>query len=68
VVLNGAQWATFRLDTGANITVISPQLARRAGIELLAGAGAAKSRARMASGQEVDVSLVRLQLADVPVK
>ena len=61
VVLNGTQRATFLLDTGANITVISPQLARRAGIEPLAGAGAAKSRARMASGQEVDVSLVRLK-------
>lgn len=61
VVLNGTQRATFLLDTGANITVVSPQLARRAGVESVAGAGASKSRARMASGQEVDVSLVRLK-------
>ncbi len=61
VVLNGTQRAIFLLDTGANITVVSPQLARRAGIELVTGAGPPKSRARMASGQEVEVSLVRLK-------
>lgn len=61
VLLNGTQPATFLLDTGANITVVSPQLARRAGVEALTGAGVSKSRARMASGQEVDVSLVRLK-------
>lgn len=60
VVLNG-QRATLLLDTGANITVLTPQFARRAGIEVPTGAGASKSKARMASGQEVEVSLVRVK-------
>lgn len=61
VVLNGTHRATFLLDTGANVTVVTPQLARRAGVALPAGAGASKSKARMASGQEVEVSLIRLK-------
>ena len=61
VVLNGTHRATFLLDTGANITVVTPQLSRRAGIEMPAGAGASRSKARMASGQEVEVALVRLK-------
>jgi predicted aspartyl protease len=61
VVLNETHRATFLLDTGANITVVTPQLARRAGIELPAGVGASKSKARMASGQEVEVSLIRVK-------
>jgi predicted aspartyl protease len=61
VVLNDTHRATFLLDTGANITVVTPQLARRAGIEVPAGAGASKSKARMASGQEVEVSLIRVK-------
>lgn len=61
VVLNGTQRATLLLDTGANITVLTPQFARRAGIEVPTGAGASKSKARMASGQEVEVSLVRVK-------
>jgi hypothetical protein len=59
VVLNENQKATFLLDTGANITVVTPDMARRAGIEL--SGGAPKSKARMASGQEVEVSLVRVK-------
>jgi predicted aspartyl protease len=61
VVLNGTQRATFLLDTGANITVVTPELARRAGVDVPTGAGASKSKARMASGQEVEVSLIRLK-------
>jgi aspartyl protease len=61
VVLNETQRATLLLDTGANITVLTPQLARRAGIEVPTGAGASKSKARMASGQEVEVSLIRVK-------
>lgn len=61
VVLNDTHRATFLVDTGANITVVTPQLARRAGIEVPAGAGASKSKARMASGQEVEVSLIRVK-------
>jgi predicted aspartyl protease len=60
VVLNGTR-ATFLLDTGANITVVTPQLARRAGLDVPAGAGGSKSKARMASGQEVEVSLIRVK-------
>jgi predicted aspartyl protease len=59
VVLNENQNATFLLDTGANITVVTPDTARRAGIEL--SGAAPKSKARMASGQEVEVSLVRVK-------
>ena len=59
VVLNENQKATFLLDTGANITVVTPDLARRAGVEL--ATGASKSKARIASGQEVEVSLVRMK-------
>lgn len=61
VVLNGTHRATLLLDTGANITVLTPQLARRAGIDLPTGASPSKSKARMASGQEVEVSLVRVK-------
>ena len=43
VVLNGTRRATFLLDTGANITVVSPQLARRAGVESTPAAPARQS-------------------------
>lgn len=59
VVLNEGQAATFLLDTGANITVITPNLARRLGVEL--ASGEPKTRARVASGQEVEVSVVRVR-------
>jgi len=61
VMLNETQRATLLIDTGANITVLTPQLARRAGIDVPTGASASKSKARMASGQEVEVSLVRVK-------
>ena len=57
VVLNGSQTATLLLDTGASMTVITADLARRAGAE----PDPTRARARIASGQEVDVSLVRLK-------
>src|SRR6185295_6646441 len=59
VVLNEKETATFLLDTGASITVITPDLARRAGIEIRSAR--LQSRARMASGQEVQVSVIRLK-------
>ena len=59
VILNEKQPATFLLDTGASITVITPDLARRAGIEV--PSAGLQSRARMASEQEVDVSVIRLK-------
>jgi hypothetical protein len=59
VVLNENQPATFLLDTGANITVITPDLARRAAVAL--PSGALKWKARVASGQEVGVSLIRVK-------
>jgi len=47
------------LDTMVLITVITPHLARRAGIEI--APGGMQSRARMASGEEVQVSVIRLK-------
>lgn len=58
VVLNDVQAATFLLDTGANSTVVSPNLVRT--LKLPPFPGAPKAKARMASGQEVEVSVVRL--------
>jgi predicted aspartyl protease len=58
VVLNERQAATFLLDTGASITVITPELAHRTGIEI--PAAGLQSKVRMASGQEVQVSVIRL--------
>lgn len=58
VVLNGAPPKTFILDTGANVTVVSPGLARTLGFEHVPGE--ARGRARMASGQEVEVTARRL--------
>jgi len=58
VVLNDVQAATFLLDTGANSTVISPNLVRT--LKLPPFPGEPKAKARMASGQEVEVSVVRL--------
>ena len=57
VVLNGSQTATLLLDTGASMTVITADLARRAGAE----PDPTRARARIASGEEVDVSLFRLK-------
>jgi predicted aspartyl protease len=59
VILNEKETATFLLDTGASITVITPDLARRAGIEI--APGGMQSRVRMASGQELQVSVIRLK-------
>jgi predicted aspartyl protease len=59
VVLNGNQTATFLLDTGANITVIMPTLANRLGAER--PPGGPKTRARITSGQDVEMSLIRVK-------
>lgn len=59
VVLNERQSATFLLDTGASITVITPELARRTGIEI--PTAGPRSSVRIASGQEVQVSVIRLK-------
>jgi hypothetical protein len=58
VTLNESQSATFLLDTGASTTVVTADLARRLGIS--SGSGAVRARARIASGQEVEVALVRI--------
>ena len=59
VVVNDIRTATFLLDTGANSTVISPNLARTLNLRRLPGEP--KAKARMASGQEVEVSILRLK-------
>jgi hypothetical protein len=59
VVLNGNQTATLLLDTGTNLTVITPTLAKRVGGERPPGASTTK--ARIATGQLLDVSLIRLK-------
>ena len=59
VVLNGSQPGTFLLDTGANITVITPMLAKRLGGDQ--PTDGPKTKARMASGQDVEVSLIRVK-------
>lgn len=58
VMLNDRHRATLLLDTGANFTVISPEMAQRAGLDV--SAAASQARARMANGQEVQMSVVRL--------
>jgi hypothetical protein len=58
VILNEGLTATFLLDTGASTTVITPDLARRIGIDT--SSRTALARARIASGQEVEVSMVRM--------
>ena len=59
VVLNENRTATFVLDTGANHTMVTPDLVRRAGLE--SAYPGVKSKARMATGQEVEVSWTRLK-------
>lgn len=59
VGLNGGPPATFILDTGSNITVVSPGLARSLGVE--GGPSEPRGTARMASGQEVAVTARRLE-------
>ncbi len=58
VVLNEGQTATFLLDTGASTSVITPDLARRLGLDT--SSRTTLGRARIASGQEVEVSMVRM--------
>src|SRR6266404_443354 len=58
VVLNEGQTATFLLDTGASTSVITPDLARRLGLDT--SSRSTLGRARIASGQEVEVSMVRM--------
>ena len=55
VVLNEGQTATFLLDTGASTSVITPDLARRLGLDT-----SSRTTGRIASGQAVEVSIVRM--------
>jgi predicted aspartyl protease len=59
VVLNDTQTATFLLDTGANATVISLNLART--LRLERPLGEPKAKVRMASGQEIEMSVVQVK-------
>jgi len=59
VVLNDTQTATFLLDTGANSTFVTPNLARSVNAERLSGEP--KAKVRMASGQEIEVSVLRVK-------
>ena len=63
VVLNDNYPATLLLDTGANHTIISPEMARRAGLDAAMLPGRAKLR--MANGVEIETSVVRLQSISV---
>ena len=58
VALNGAPPKIFILDTGANVTVVSPGLARTLGFAEVPGE--TRGTARMASGQEVEVTARRV--------
>jgi predicted aspartyl protease len=58
VLVNDNLPATLLLDTGASFTVISPELARRAGLD--PATATARSKVQMASGQEIEAPLVRL--------
>jgi hypothetical protein len=62
VLINGVG-ATLMLDTGANSTLIRPQFARRAGIEV--PSGAPKMSARMVDGREVSMPLVRTRSVSI---
>jgi len=59
VVLNDVQTATFLLDTGASGTIVSPSLAQT--LKLRPLPGEPKAKVRMASGQEVEVTIVRVK-------
>ena len=59
VVLNDTQTATFLLDTGANATVVSLNLART--LRLEPSQGEPKAKVRMASGQEIEMSVIRMK-------
>jgi len=59
VVLNDTLTATFLLDTGANATVISLNLARALNLER--APAEPQATVRMASGQEVVVSVLRVK-------
>jgi len=62
VQINGIR-ATLVLDTGASQTLIKPELARRAGLEV--AYGAPRVRGNVVGGQRVSVPLVRAQSVSV---
>lgn len=58
VVLNGSEPAWFLLDTGANITVVTPALVQRLGIEV--PRDRLRMKARVAGGQQVEVPVLAI--------
>jgi clan AA aspartic protease (TIGR02281 family) len=62
VQVNGVS-ATLILDTGASQTLISPQFARRAGLEV--ARGAPRVRGNVVGGQRVSVPLVRARSVSI---
>jgi hypothetical protein len=63
VLLNDTYPATLMLDTGANVTVISREMVRRAGLD--AAVLPARAKVRLANGLDVETSLARLQAISV---
>jgi predicted aspartyl protease len=59
VVLNDTQTATFLLDTGANSTFVTPNLART--VNAQRSSTEPRAKVRMANGQEVEVLLLRMK-------
>jgi len=72
VVLNGGAPARFLVDTGASVTLVSPALAKRVGIEAMAGAAgtALQTVAGQTSGATGTIRSVQvgaIEARDVPV-
>jgi len=63
VILNDRHQATLLLDTGTNFTLISPEMAQRAGLDF--SAAGVQVKARIANGQEVQMPVVRLNSISV---
>jgi len=63
VVLNGNHTATFLLDTGASVTSVTPDLLRRAGLEL--PSSPLKTKMQLLAGREMEVPWLRLKSISV---